>query len=168
MLGVKPSERCRQIPLDLWAELGSFTNSETVDAGTIGRGCRCSPQIHPKTGGRNRPSIVDGASKDSEVSRLRVERSAEGPVILCMTAQRAVPYLENQSNYSAYRMTIFPCSSGAITTGQEAGQMAAESTGRHDLCPILEKDRSPAFHHPPFSGWRGASSPSPWAGWMQC
>ena len=64
-----------------------------------------------------------------------------------MTAQRAVPHLENQSKYSAYRMIVFSCFSGGITVGQETGQMAAGSTWRHDIRRILKKDRSPGLDH---------------------
>ena len=70
MLGGKPSERRRQIPLDVWAELGSFTDGETADAGTVGRRGRCPPPVHPEIGRWNRSSIVDGASKDPSIPRL--------------------------------------------------------------------------------------------------
>ena len=68
MLGVKPSERCQQIPLDLRAELGSSSNSKTVDAGTIGGKHRCSSTVHPKTGRRHGSRVIDGATQDKEIA----------------------------------------------------------------------------------------------------
>ena len=55
-----------------------------------------------------------------------------------------------QEKYSAYRMSVFPCScGGCITTGQEAGQMAAGSTWGHDVRRVLEKDGVAAVDHLP-------------------
>jgi hypothetical protein len=52
----------------------------------------------------------------------------------------------HQGKYSAYRTVNFPLSMGAVTTGQEIGEIPAGATRRDDLRSILEKDWASTVH----------------------
>ncbi len=46
-------------------------------------------------------------------------------------------------------MTVFPSSSGAVTSGQKARPIPENSAGRHDVRPILQESGFTTLHDLP-------------------